>query len=70
MGLRQVTSNRRNRLASQKFAQLSVAVARKEVPQILSCFSLGLISLEQPFQCFRNLSSQAAISNRTRGGLM
>src|SRR5579863_1426626 len=68
--LRQITSHCRNHFPGKKLAELCVAVAREEAPQILSGFALVEILVEQALQRIRNFGRGAAVAHGPRRCLM
>src|SRR5215469_17809889 len=66
----QISRDGGHAFSCQKLAQLGFAVPRKETAQILGWLSLSEIAAQKTLEGVGNFTGQAAISDRTRNGLM
>src|ERR1700727_2906464 len=67
---RQIARDCIHRVPGQVVAQFRVAVASEKMPEIFARIALGEVAAQKSLDGFWNLSRQAAISDRTRDGLM
>src|SRR6476661_7950958 len=66
----QIARDGGNEFAGQQLAQLCVRVASKETAQVLAGFALCKIMSQQALNRVGNFRGRAAISSRSRRGLM